>query len=415
MPSQYQLHQLQERNETRRRSVRRQQTDSIVGKVARALRLDHCAEKLGRQLARNASGSNEAQPSAAEATNVSMRWRIFWLIAILAAGLDYMAAGHIGEALAQLIAPAFHPLNTNMPVVAFCIRQLAILLFVLGMIGCTLAAKYLSNYALEALKTLRTAAQPGQHLQFWSATAGVVAVYVAKLGYIVLLGVFYLGFLFGFAREYAILSASAQQETLRANQLPPISITLDGSNVHQQTDPAQNGANAKQDAIGDSSAERLAGAPRVYYAIIVLIGGVLMFFPVRGFSQVYHESKQVKLAETITDTREKENETLRAIYDQIRVAPTDLRQDLILAAEPVVDKINMLFKRTVIQIAGRDGNSVSQANDSGDDAAGAVPSGSPEPPPQPNTPTGDASESPERVTESPDVYAAIFGSSPPQT
>lgn len=417
MPSQYEQDRLEQRNNQRRRKARSQEIDSLLGKVAHALHLDRLAEKLSRKLSRNAFVPDQASEPTAHDSTGRMRWRIFWGIACLATGLDYMAAGHIGEALAQLIAPAFHPLNTNTPVAAFCIRQFAILLFVFGAVTCTLAAKFLSVCAVEWLKSLRAAAQTGQHFQFWSATAGIVAVCIAKLGYIALLGVFYLGFLFGFAREYAVLSAAAQQETLRANQPPPISITVDRTNVvHQQGDTAQNGVTTEQDAITDSSAERLAGAPRVYYAIIVLIHAALVFFPVSRFSQVYHESRRAKLTERISSARATEADTLRAIYDQIRLSPNEVRQDLILAAEPVVDKINKLYKREVIHIAGRAENSTTEVDDPGDEAAGAATSGPSDPPPQPGTPgVATAEETSENTTESDDAYSAIFGSAPQPT
>lgn len=338
----------QQRLSDRQHGRLRRAIAAVRGMVEHALSLNLKAGRIEKQL-RDYDSDNGGFRARAQADRRDwlLLW-VFWGTILLYTVLEFMTSGDIAEMLACQMAPHFgvDPATGAMPI---WLRRAAGLGFVLGMLGVTLLVKLITNGLLTSLKSARAALVPGEDGRYRLLTCGIWGAYLSKLAYVAAVAGLYV-WLFGFAQQRAAFIADLAAEQKQAAEWTDLGISIEGGVVEtDEAAPATSSVAAETETVS-----RLAGATGVFYSVIVLLHACVLLLPVNGFSrelELAHFKKGVADKQAVA-LREEERQTLRDIYEHVRIAPQQYRADLVEATEPVHAAINQLYGRRVIGIAG---------------------------------------------------------------
>lgn len=346
--SDYEIDRSEQRRTSQQHKKLRKVTAGVRDMVEDALSLNAEAKRDEKRLNDFASDTEGFRARAqADRRDWMLLW-VFWGTILAYTVLEFMTSGDVAEMLACQMAPLFgvDPVTGEMPI---WLRRGAGVGFVAAMLLATLLAKLISGYVLNALKTAKGNLSRGENARYFWLNCGVLGIYLGKLAYVGAVATLYF-WLFGFAQQRAAIMtdlAAGQKQDAGLNGLA-IKIE-DGAIPQQEAAPLES-----QAAPAGETVSRLAGATGVFYAAIVLLHAFVLVLPTKGFSrelELAHFKKGVA-EKRVAKLRGNEGQTLRAIYEHVRIAPEQYRSELVEATEPVHAAINKLYGRRVIGISG---------------------------------------------------------------
>ena len=385
MPSQYEIARRQRQNEARLVQARQHSIDTVRNHVETAISLDEQAGVLEKKIA--AYDADEAGHRD-RVHRDRADWKLLWVFCGVVVGyviLEFMTSGDIAEMLAYQMAPHFgiDPATGGAPI---WLRRAAGVGFVASMLTATLLIKLITTWFAEKFEKARGVLEDGDDQRYWMLTSALWGVRMAKVAYVAAVACLYF-WLFGFAQERAAVMEEIATETRQSVAPTGTGLKITEGKLEVKAVDSQRHMETTESKPKDAAAtiNRLAGATGVFYCVIVLIHALLICLPTDGFSREleYARFKRGSAVTTTNRMREEERRTLRDIYERIRTAPEHYREDLVHAAEPVHGKINKLYVRPVIGIAGRDQNPAPDDSDSGESAT-TQPSAGPQSPHGPN-------------------------------
>ncbi len=347
-PSQLELTALQTRNESRLQRARQGAIAGIRGPVEEALSLHQEAGRVQEQTQAydaNTDGFRE------RAHNDRRDWqllRIFWMTIIGYVVIEWMTSGDVASMIANSMAPHFG-LDAATGDTPIWLRRVAGASFVLAMLLATLLTKLITGHALKSLKSTRTSLLPGEEARYRGLTWSISGVYACKVAYVVAIASLYV-WLYGFAKQRAAFMADIANEQRQTTEMSGVGFKLEDGGIKEQASSPVSPPNVNQsDAV-----KRLSGATGVFYTLIVLLHLLVLMLPVAGFSRPLdlRHFQRSKAGAHLNNVMERRNQTLRNIYETVRVAPEQYRDDLVNASEPVHGLINAIYRRRVIGIEG---------------------------------------------------------------
>lgn len=241
-------------------------------------------------------------------TDTLNRKRAFWAGVGAYVICEFFVAGNVADWLATDIMPMLQDQSVEnggegAQEVPLWMRQAAGALFVGMMLAATLLIKYLTHIAGVSVRKAREALQPGEDMRaafLASQAVGIMSLKIMFLGGVAWLYVW----LFGFSVERAELLSQISQ--VGGAEIDPLAgFVIDDS-----------GELTTQDALEEPSKEsevsgKMAYATAVIYAVCWCIHGVLLWFPVSGFTS--------KLIHANFDRERALQDARRALRERVRI------------------------------------------------------------------------------------------------
>jgi len=346
--SQFEIERNQQRISDRQHGRLRKVIAIARGMVEHALSLNLKASRIEKQLQDHDTDNDGFRARVrADRRDWLLLW-VFWGTILLYTVLEFMTSGDIAEMLACQMAPHFgiDPATGGMPI---WLRRSAGVGFVAGMLLATLLVKLISGWFLDSFKTARAALMPGEDRRYRGLTCGIWGIYLSKVAYVAAVAGLYV-WLFGFAQQRAAFMADLAAEQKQTAEWTDLGVKIEGGVVEtDEAVPAKSSAATETETVA-----RLAGATGVFYAVIVLLHACVLLLPIPDPSrelELAHFKKGVADKQAVA-LRAEERQTLREIYEHVRIAPEQYRSDLVEATEPVHAAINQIYGRRVIGIAG---------------------------------------------------------------
>lgn len=349
---------------------------------------------------------NIQETAASERTLFWCNIVFFVAIAVYVTG-EFFAQGDVAEWLAYQIGPLFLGGQAHAAETPVWLRRIAGGGFVILMLAATLLVKFVTTWFIKRFADLRRRVEAGDHFSYWKTTAGIWANYAARIGYLAAVTTFYV-WLYGFAQDRAAIAAAAVAEQKAIESTSP-AITLNSGRIQTSESPAKPEETV---TIGG----RLAYATGVVYAVIVLMHALVLVLPTSTIGQElpWAHFKRGAAQRKLHSLRDDQNRMARSILNRIYSVEGEDRDELIRHARPIARLLDEGAGEPVWETPGQPSDARPRDNP-GDEAAGSVAAGQPDPQPRPGAPSAEVpQEKPENTAESEDVYAAIFGTPSPQ-
>ncbi len=347
-PSQLEISRSQQRSANCQYKFLRKAISKVRGMVENALSLNEKAGRIESQIRDFDADTDGFQArAAADRRDLRLIW-VFWATILAYSVLEFMTSGDIAEMLACQMAPHFgiDPATGETPI---WLRRAAGVGFVGAMLLATLLTKLITGWFAGVFKSARAALQPGEDQHHRILTLGIWSTYLTKLAYVAAIAALYV-WLYGFAQQRAAFMADMAVDQKDVTEWSDLGFTIQDGTI--ETNEATPDTSVTNDL--EETSARLAGAVAVFYAIIVLLHILVLALPVPDLTREYDLSgfKRGAAERKAANLREAERQTLRDIYEDVRISPDSYQSHLVEASEPVHAAINQLYGRRVIGIAG---------------------------------------------------------------
>lgn len=362
--SAYDQSKLEARTHAARNSRRRRTLASHRGDVEK---VQGCQDEihLSRELVeRYDAPDGEFRDLVEEQHDTRNRQRVFWLAVLAYVVGEYFVAGNVAEWLATEILPMIRDLSwkadgaladADSSGVPLWLRRAVGVGFVGIMLAGTLVLKFLTHWCLTRVRSARQALLPGQHGKAAFLAAQATGLIGLKVVFLLMVAGLYL-WLFGFSQERAeFVSLLKEEQTGVVDPLQGFEIDESGNLRTQDELPRASGTSGES-ATGGS----MAYATAVCYVMCWCIHGLLLGFPVHGFSKKlrYARFDREDAIEGGEEARRERVRLNRQILERIdEESDPEIKEALVRAVQPI--------RHLIMEDAGQD--------DADDNAPGAVP------------------------------------------
>jgi hypothetical protein len=332
-PSAYERDRQQRQDARRQRQQRDRLSHSNRADIEEALDLDKQASRLERNVQAYDDDVNGFRQRAIDERRQWWNWIFFCAAVAIGAIGDFFVSADVTEWLAHSIVPLFY--TDTVDVTPVWLRIGTGIGFVILMLGVTLLLKYVTFWFLANLRERRNHVVVGDDATYRALTWQIWVCQGAKIGYMLLLGIFYF-WLYGFALERAALMASIDAASQIMSLDTGYSIALDG-----ELELATPSAVAQENTTATS---QLASSYAVLYGCIWLLHGLILVLPTDGFGRELALSgfRREAAEQQVNTMQEQRDRLLRTIVERIRDTPADTPERDILVRQifPIRELLN---------------------------------------------------------------------------